>query len=166
MKMHLVGIALCLLAHADVRAAEAQDDHLIVPRERVGAVRLGMSAGDLYQAMGEPCANNWYESEGGGKAYAYCDTAGQQVLLIYVAKASEAVVKIEVQSSAYRTVEGIGLGTSDLAIRAKLGKPQSEIGFPSDENMLSLCYKSLGLRINTNRGIVTSITLSAPKRVC
>jgi hypothetical protein len=45
---------LVVTLHSPIAQAQTPNDHLIVPRERIGPLTLGMSAAELAQTMGNP----------------------------------------------------------------------------------------------------------------
>lgn len=54
---------------ASASSAQTQSDNLIVRNERVGAVRLGMTAAEVIAALGPPGETGFYRGEEGYLVY-------------------------------------------------------------------------------------------------
>ena len=50
----LIATVLAVVLHCPLARAQAQNDHLIVPWQRIGPMSVGMSAADLIHSMGPP----------------------------------------------------------------------------------------------------------------
>jgi hypothetical protein len=99
------------------RQARAQNDHLIVPWERIGPIALGMSAADLNRILGEPTQTlrgpfvsvyNWKNN-----------------LSVFIKTDGSYVTQICALNPSYATAQGVHPGSTDLAVTALLGPPQN-----------------------------------------
>jgi hypothetical protein len=114
------GLALALLGCASVTPwAQAQNDHLIVPWERIGPVTLGMSQAQLFAVMGDPTRMN------GGPPDGVNVFIWRDELSVTVKKNGAYVTQICALSPAYTTVQGARPGATDRALTALLGEPQN-----------------------------------------
>jgi hypothetical protein len=105
-------IAITLLVVSPA-LSQAQNDHQIVPGQRVGPVTIGMSAADLYRAMGEPTKSRNYAN---GAGYSW---GGLQANL----GADGRVIEILVLDGSYLLVGGLAVGSSQLALSVKRPQP-------------------------------------------
>lgn len=172
---YLVLVALLLCPALPPSAgAQGQNDHLIVPGQRVGPVYVGMTAAALYQAMGDPQSTDrmvdpmrviyhWSSivvemSVPGASAPAFG----------FRNRTSDSVVMyVSAVDPTFATRDGVAVGASELSAEARLGSPsnnttilggldgQTPIGYVT-------CYNS-GLIVNSRvNGAVTAITVRPP----
>jgi hypothetical protein len=119
------------LAVAMTRSASA--DNLIVPGQRIGPIKLGMTPTELYRAAGNlvsqsnPCDTN------AGCNYFFFGAFGQPNLIAHVAAGR--VDEITTSMPNYATAEGIKVGLAPLALEANWGPAQKIIdkapGYPA-----------------------------------
>lgn len=100
-------------------AARADNDHLIVPWQRVGPITLGMSTAELVHAMGEPTRTM------GGPPHTFSVYYWREDLSATISKDGDFVTQVCALSPAYGTAEGVRPGSTDAAVTALLGEPQS-----------------------------------------
>jgi hypothetical protein len=137
----------------------AINDNFIVPGERVGSVFLGMTEEQLYTKMGSP-AKNFPPNRDGDVLYSYMD------LSVYVKMATHRVKMIQVTGPAYRTAQGVSIGSSELELKAKVGQPAWEILSvdcskwcpPGSGSEVKLCYNA-GLTAYANGGYVLRLEI-------
>jgi hypothetical protein len=111
-----------------VHAAVAQplpSDHRIVPGSRIGNADLAPAdQGALERNLGEP---NQTDQRGGTATYRYgapkADGGAPDELVVILNLDTDAPFEIATASPAYRTRQGLGVGSSDTAVRAALGAP-------------------------------------------
>jgi outer membrane protein assembly factor BamE (lipoprotein component of BamABCDE complex) len=95
----------------------AENDHLIVPWQRIGPAALGMKADDVIRMLGEPTQKN----EGPYvTVYIWKDS------LSVTAKTEDTyVTQVCALSPDYATARGLRPGMSDTSVSALMGEPQS-----------------------------------------
>lgn len=143
--------AALLVMLATAHTVQAQDDSLIVAGVRIGAMSLGMTDSQLYRLLGDP--DSTFISE---RVIKY--TYGKLLLTVYVDKTSHKVVQLWSSDSRYSTAEGIKVGSSGLAVAAKLGVPPGDC-----QSNCTMTYVSKGLQLQTNsQGIVVRISVFFP----
>jgi hypothetical protein len=119
---------------------------LIVPGIRIGAAELGPAdQGALARALGEP---DQTEQRNGHAYYMY---TGQ--LTVDFDLANDAPFEISTASPAWRTQEGLGVGSTATAIRNALGSPLCAGGDDQSEGVL--VYGAIWFQ--TAHGAVTRI---------
>jgi hypothetical protein len=135
-------------------------DHLIVPGKRIGPVSIGMSAKQLLDALGAPKSTYRFtdasSNEFSNGIEAVVDDATLQVWRVQVQLASPG-------ASAYATAEGVGMGLTDLEIRARLGNPDS-VETINELNSRRYCYP--GLAIETDQGKSARLSVYVPGGAC
>jgi hypothetical protein len=126
-------------------------DNIIVPGDRVGPVFLGMTDVDLYKRMGDP--TNTFQSKDGSTSYQYGG------LMVYVFPDHK--VRFVYINEGYYTKEGVAVGTSNLALLAKLGKPSWNVLFNPTIDQFKNCYDD-GLIVTTRNGNVDGFAIVHP----
>jgi hypothetical protein len=114
------GFLAALLAAAALAcssAARAENDHLIVPWQRIGPVTLGMTASDLVRILGEPTQKN---RDLIVTLYYWKDD-----LTVTVKNDTATVTQICALSPDYATPQGLHPGLSETAVTALLGEAQN-----------------------------------------
>lgn len=106
---------LVLGATSAATMAWAQADTLIVPGARMGSIALGMSAKQLLAAAGAPTNA---DSGDKGAQYWWGKTSAAATVR------PDAVTTVSTEDPRYRTADGLGVGSSELQIRASLGVPK------------------------------------------
>jgi len=130
-------------------------DNLIVPGQRVGPVFIGMSASELYRAMGEPDSTH---NDGTWVEYQYKDLGtlvrnDQKVWTVWV----------QPNSPRYGTAEGTRIGAPDLPIRAR--QPPDYVCRGPDPRSTNFCYSS-GLFVRVRNGAVEYISIFPKEDGC
>jgi hypothetical protein len=112
----VVGLAwVPLVARGPLLAqAQAQNDYLIVPQERIGPVALGDSAAELIGVLGQ-AGSIWPGS---------VNTYNWQGLSATVLKDGSYTTQICTTSSAYATAQGVHPGSTDRSVTDLLGPPR------------------------------------------
>jgi hypothetical protein len=105
------------LAHCE--QAQAQNDHLIVPWERIGPIELGMTAADLTRTKGEPTQTSRGPT-GGISVYTW-----KNDLSVYIKSDGSYVTQICALDPVYATALGAHPGMPDVSVTALLGQPKS-----------------------------------------
>jgi hypothetical protein len=124
-------------ALAPAIAFGADGTALIEPGRGIGAASLGMTEAQATAALGKPAAKLHVTS-------GYLDLFGE--LQVFLADDGHAF-RIETESADYRTKEGLGVGSMETDIVAKLGKPAlAEDVTARNDNLLMplgrrLCYE-------------------------
>jgi hypothetical protein len=140
-----------------VAAQPLPSDHLIVPGIRIGAAELERAdQGALFRALGEP---NQTEQRGDRAYYMYGadqpDGASPDELVVNFDLANDAPFEISTASPAYHTRDGLGVGSSAIAVRAKLGPPLCEGSNARDDGLI--VYRSIWFL--TSHGNVTRVSI-------
>lgn len=115
--------ALVALLPAIVSAQPLPGDHIIVPGSRIGGAELGQAdQGALFRQLGEPAET---ERRGDREYYMYGSPgqADPNALVVDFDLAKDEPFEISTASAAYRTRDGLGVGSSEQAIRGRLGPP-------------------------------------------
>jgi hypothetical protein len=150
------------LSPVEVAAQPLPNDHVIVPGVRIGRAELEPAdQGSLVRELGEP---NQTEQRGDRATYRYGaphpDGSSPDELVVILDLATDAPFEISTASSAYHTPDGLGVGSSEAEVRAKLGKPVCE-GSDAGSNDKSgnglLVYPSIWFL--TARGTVTRVSI-------
>jgi hypothetical protein len=117
-----LGLVLAFLvssALAHCEQAQAQNDHQIVPWERIGPVELGMAAADLARIKGDPTQTSRGPT-GGISVYTW-----KNDLSVYIKSDGSYVTQICALDPAYATALGVHPGMPDVSVTALLGQPKS-----------------------------------------
>ena len=117
-------VALAVLCGAPT-ASSAQNDNLIVPGVRIGPFHLGITDAELYRQFGEPTATQ----VNGDVTMNYTYSNVQ----VSVSPSTHKVIQVTTSDPSFATAEGVTVGTSALALAAKLGVPkgcQGSCNFP------------------------------------
>lgn len=132
--------------------AEPIHDHLIVPGVRAGPISLGMTAADLYRAMGEPLKSEgiW---QGAATEFTYPGLTAR------VSTNLQRINYIYVTSPEYATRTGVRVGISDLAVRASNGSPTTYSAVTQE--ISGMCYAN-GLAVNMRYGVVSGVVVWTP----
>jgi hypothetical protein len=109
-----LALAALLAVGTTVRAQE--DDHLIVPGVRLGPVHLGITDVELYRQLGDPQSTQ--PNGDVSMNYTYSNFG------VSVSTHTHKVIQVLALDASYATAEGIKVGSSHLAIAAKLGIPR------------------------------------------
>lgn len=138
----------------EMKAADPpKDDKLIVPGWRVGKVYLGMTSAALLTAMGEPDMASPYH-------HTTNFTWKNAGLSVQLDMEADSAINIEVFRESNVTAAGVRLGMSELAVTAKLGKPEhsyrKQVGEDSNFIISLYCYK---------RGIAVWFDTAVPHNV-
>ncbi|HEV2173615.1 MAG TPA: hypothetical protein VGR71_08610 [Nitrospira sp.] len=136
------------------------NDDLIVPGNRIGPVAIGMTSKQVLEAKGTP----------GDSTFRYTDAAvypyDQNEYSVVVDDVTQQVWRVETSSDEYRTAEGVGVGQSELEMRANLGNPNSATNEDNaDPPTFLYCYDK-GLAIYTFRGKIFKISVFNPGNTC
>jgi len=125
-------------------------DNMIVPGKRIGPVSVGMSVSQLYDVMGEPT-----QTQKGHELdhYVFED------LEVVVDDADESVSTVTTQSPDFTTADGLKVGLSVLAVKAKLAKLSGPL-LIREEGETSTYYAG-GMVVVVSGGQVKSIMVRA-----
>jgi len=123
-------------------------DTLIVPGKRIGPVSVGMMVPQLYDVMGEPAQAVKVQ---GTERYKF------EGLEVVVDDVDESVKMVSTASPAYATAEGLKVGVSELAVRARLAKLPGQLVIKVEGDTTT--YINTGLVILVSTGQVKSISV-------
>lgn len=124
-------------ALAPVLVFGAATDKLIVPGRGIGPAALGISPEQAMSALGKPSAK-YHVTD--GYLYSFGD------LDLFTSEDGR-VIRVETDSADYRTREGLGVGSKETEITAKLGKPAlaEDVKARNDNILMTtgrrLCYE-------------------------
>src|SRR2546429_369562 len=107
-QLFIACLVTCTVSPFSVRA-----DNLIVPGARIGSVRIGMSADELYQVMGTPSST---QSLDDGNYYIWSGL-GDLKVFVYPNGRVDSIITTD---PVYVTREGVHVGDSALVLQAKL----------------------------------------------
>jgi hypothetical protein len=107
------------------RDPQPQSDQRIVPKERIGLVRLGMSVNDVFQMLGRPQSNGAVYPDGFFLRYG---------CLEITFASEESVRHLSVECAQYKTAEGLGVGASASEVARAYG-PLPEKNAYEDRNI-------------------------------
>jgi hypothetical protein len=116
---------LVALSPVGAAAQPLPSDHLIVPGVRIGAAELEQAdQGALFRALGEPNQTK----QRGDRAYYMYGAPEPDELVVELDLTKDEPREISTSSAAYRTREGLGVGSAGAAVRAALGPPVCQGG--------------------------------------
>jgi outer membrane protein assembly factor BamE (lipoprotein component of BamABCDE complex) len=110
-------LLVCAVALLWSSQTRAENDHLIVPWQRVGPITLGMSAEDAIRVLGQPTQTNGARST---TTYYWKNDLAVTALMD-----SSSVTQICALSPDYATAQGLRPGMPDTSVSALIGEPQS-----------------------------------------
>jgi hypothetical protein len=116
----LMALGAATVSLSENAQAQAQNDHLIVPQERIGPIALGMTANELIHVMGEPMNTKRGPLDRGVDVYNW-----KNDLSATITKDGLYVTQICTFSPTYATVQGVRTGSTDLSVAALLGQPRN-----------------------------------------
>jgi hypothetical protein len=121
----LLATAMIGLFAVSAAAQPLPGDHVIVPGSRIGDADLDPAdQGSLQRNLGEP---NQTSQHGDMATYRYGapkpDGGSPDELVVMIDLNKDAPFEIATASPAYHTKEGLGVGSTDTAIRTGLGQP-------------------------------------------
>ena len=123
-------------------------DNTIVPGKRIGPVSVGMSVSQLYDVMGEPTQT---QKGRGTERYVF------EGLEVVVDDADESVSTITTGSADYATADGLKVGLTILAVKAKLVKLSGQLLIREEGETTT--YFTSGMVVLVSGGQVKSITI-------
>ena len=106
--------AIFLLAATEM--AQAQNDTLIVPGVRMGPVHLGITDAELYRLLGDPQSTQVNGDI--SRNYIFPN------FTVSVSASTHKVIQVTTTDPSFATADGVKVGSSGLAVAAKLGAPR------------------------------------------
>jgi hypothetical protein len=147
----LVAAALGL-SPLSASAQSLPGDHLIVPGVRIGAALLEQAdQGALVRALGEPDQT----SQRGDHEYYRYGAPPSDSLTVEFDLAKDAPFEISTASLAYRTRDGVGVGSSVAEVHTALGAPVCEGGTATGAGLI--VYGAIWFRVTD--GSVTGVAI-------
>jgi len=157
-----MALVLCAMLIPQVASAQSLGDQVIVPGERVGSIRLGMTWDDVISLLGQP-TSSFTNMGDPAKVDTYLQYDSLNLHIIFSNTAAPVVTYIQVQawtqesftfgtvvwsnfdpvSSNFHTADGIVLGSSSFDVLKKLGS-----GFTSNGGPVFMQYPGLGVFFN------------------
>ena len=152
-KHALLVVALAGLLTVGATAQPLPSDHVIVPGSRIGNAELEPAdQGSLQRSLGEP---NQTDQRGDMATYRYGapkpDGGAPDELVVMLDLNKDAPFEIATASPAYHTGDGVRVGSTEVAVRAALGKPLCEAKDGQGNGII--VYDTIWFR--TAQGIVT-----------
>jgi hypothetical protein len=151
----MLGAAAVVLLGVSAVAQPLPSDHIIVPGSRIGGAELAPAdQGALVRQLGEPAET---ERRGDREYYRY-GTPGQAdpgELVVDFDLVQDEPFEISTTSTAYHTHDGLGVGSSEQAIRASLGPPLCMGGNVQSDGLM--VYGSIWFLMS--RGTVTKVSI-------
>jgi hypothetical protein len=123
-------------------------DAVIVPGKRIGPVSVGMLVPQLYDVMGEPAQAVKMQ---GNERYKF------EELEVTVDEVDQSVKMVSTASPAYATGEGLKVGVSELAVRARLAKLPGQLLIKVEGDTTT--YLNTGMVIQVSGGQVRFISV-------
>jgi hypothetical protein len=145
------------LLPGDASAQPLPSDHVIVAGVRIGKAELEPAdQGSLVRELGEP---NQTEQHGDRATYRYgapqADGSSPDELVVILDLATDAPFEIWTASAAYRTPDGLGVGSSATAVREKLGPPVCASGKETGRG--AIVYPSIGFATSNGNVVLVFI---------
>ena len=144
--MRRVALFLAVLMFAALAPASRADE-LIIPGKSIGPVLIGMTAAQLYRALGDPRASDVGEDT---TTYTY------DGLQVGVANDSQLVYRVFSTSPKYKLEKGVAVGSSALAAVAAYGEPDERDETKNGDK--TMCYGNFELYLRG--GMVAAIMVS------
>src|SRR5262245_7807256 len=113
-------------------------DRVIVPGQRVGPVALGMQAAQLLQSLGAPVRSSHDFSDGSWNTFS-------NGMAVFVRDSDNRVSMINIESAEFATEHGVGVGSSEIEIRSRMGAPYQAAQRPLGR---VLCYSGMHVILN------------------
>jgi hypothetical protein len=133
--------------------AEISFDTLVVPGERIGPVYVGMTGSQLLKSAGEPMS--------AVRPCKDCPTATRFLngIRASIREADMRVIQVTTGDGRYKTKEGLGPGSSELAVRSAYGMPRKVVqaDFEKSQPYNLLYYKGLWFAIDPPIGRVIDV---------
>lgn len=126
-------------------AKQTEEDWLVVPRNRVGPIRLGMTALKLFEVLGKSDETTRWGPEG-PPVYKWFASSFSVVV------DNDAVIAVWSRSSKLHTKEGVKVGMKSAEVRELLGRPIISDAY-------YLCYA--GMLVNLSGDRITEFFLSS-----
>jgi hypothetical protein len=123
-------------------------DNTIVAGKRIGPVSVGMPVSQLYDVMGEPTQT---QKGRGNERYVF------EGLEVVVDDADELVSTVTTGSPDYATADGLKVGLTVLAVKARLAKQQGQLLIREEAETTT--YFTAGMVVVVSNGQVKSITV-------
>jgi len=140
-------LALFATVFTTLALVSARADDMILPGKSIGPVLIGMSAQELYHALGEPRSSDVGEDK---TSYVY------DGLQVGVENGNQRVYRVFATSPKYKLVKGVAVGSSALAVAAAYGEPDERDETPGGDK--TLCYGDFELYMKA--GTVAAIMVS------
>ena len=148
---HRLGTLILLMSASAAMAQPAQ--HFIIPGESIGAAQLeSADQGALTRELGEP---NGTERRGDHDIYRYGPGDGPAELVVDFDLVKDEPFEIWTGSPAYRTRDGLGVGSTEQAIRAASGTLVCEGHNQQGDGLL--VYNSIWYLIRNGQAVRVSI---------
>jgi hypothetical protein len=146
-------------------SGQTQADGLIIRNERVGPVRLGMTAGEVIVVLGQPRQSGFLTDQHGYLNYCdgECSWPRRRLVVLTWGPRNEVFgITVQPEAREYATPEGVTIGMSEMDVRIRLGNPSQRIW---DESAGSGFWRLLypGLEIVIEGGGVVSMTICSPR---
>ena len=123
-------------------------DNTIVPGKRIGPVSVGMPVSQLYDVMGEPTQT---QQGRGNERYVF------EGLEVVVDDADELGSTVTTGSADYATADGLKVGLTVLAVKARLVKLSGQLLIREEGETTT--YSTSGIVVLVSGGQVKSITI-------
>ena len=150
----MLGAAAVVLLGVSAAAQPLPSDHIIVPGSRIGGAELAPAdQGALARQLGEPAQT---ERRGDHEYYMY-GSPNPDELVVDFDLAKDEPFEISTASADYHTRDGLGVGSSEQAIHARLGTPLCMGGNVQGDGLM--VYGSIWFL--TSRGTVTKVSIRA-----
>jgi hypothetical protein len=138
-------------------------DHLIVAGQRIGPISIGISGAELFKLMGDP--TNTQTSDGSVYSYSFGSLLrtgpDRQWSLLALVKESR-VIFVQTWDTRFATPEGVRVGDSQLAMEAKMKRPESIQKIT--DGYLTYSYKRGAINLHVVNGKIISIQVTSLHR--
>jgi hypothetical protein len=115
--LSIPALLVCAAALLWPSKTRADNDHLIMPWQRVGPITLAMSAEDVIRVLGQPTQSN--------RARSTTTFYWKDDLSVTALTDSSYVTQICALSPDYATTQGLRPGMPDSSVSALMGEPES-----------------------------------------
>lgn len=164
LKRAMLCVAAMSAALAGSAASGQSGDGLIVPNERVGPVRLGMTSAEVVAVLGEPRSSGFFGQRLGYLSYCDGECSGPRMRMsIDTWEGRVYRITVQPEGANYATVQGARVGMSELNLRIRMGDPAQRAYKNSlNDGTFMLIYPGVMFFVKNGDG-VTGIQICQPK---
>jgi hypothetical protein len=169
--MKAAGVLFLLFALAAPGFAQAPDDKLIVPGQRIGKWTLAMTVDDLVRMNGPRNGRPQFPAIGQVRGGPGTDLWAHRwdnldLVAVTLGRESQRVLELAMLSGkpGYKTDNGIGVGSSRQAVQSAYGPPTAATVSknPFGVEMWTGCYDRIGLAVRAQGDVAQYVSVFRP----